>query len=67
MEIFNTKWRTTKKTTHTFKDSIFYYVRLQVRDTAELADSTTQQVPETGCGGGSSYQAFLPLVGRGAP
>jgi parallel beta-helix repeat protein len=67
--VYNTNWSTTKKTTHTFTDSIVYYVRLQVRDTAGLTGSTTQQVTVTGSGGGggSSYQAFLPLVRRGVP
>jgi hypothetical protein len=67
--IFDTNWSTTKKITHTFKDSIVYFVRLQVRDSAGLTDSTTKQVTVTGSGsnGGSSYQAFLPLVGRGTP
>jgi CSLREA domain-containing protein len=66
--IYDTNWSTVKKTTHTFKDAKVHTIRLQVRDTAGLTDSTTRQVTVTGGGGGgSSYQTFLPLVGWGTP
>ena len=66
--IYDTNWSTTKKITHTFKVPIVYTVRLEVKDTAGLTDSTTLQVTVTSSGaGGLSYQAFLPLIGQGIP
>jgi len=62
---FDTGWGTTKTENHQYSVANTYQVRLQVRDTGGLIDSTTKVVTVTSIGGSTwSNFLFLPMTIR---
>jgi parallel beta-helix repeat protein len=58
--LYDTDWSTTKTASHTFTTTGQHTIRLEVQDTAGLADATTRQVTVSE----QSHWVFLPLVVR---
>jgi len=58
--LYDTDWGTTKTASHTFTTTGQHTIRLEVRDTASLADATTHQVTVSE----QSHWVYLPLVVR---